>query len=200
MCITAQKELASQYRPSTVILHGAHSHLIDIEPGFVDDGRRILTHPPEEHEYDRIHNLPVPTVDDTTTILLKLINEENPGAHNYDVHRVLGSCRLCREMVGLCVAKYHSCAPEEVSRFSEYIARPFAAAWPPHAWILEHDAALTARFGSASSPANSENTRNHSAVADTPLNVTSSPVEPHSDNLEGEPLPVTLSSTTTTLH
>lgn len=128
--------------------------MTDIEPGFVDDGRRILTHPPEGREYDRIHNLPVPTVDETLGILLKLVDEEDPGIHSWDVHRILGSCRICGEMVGLCVAKLHVCKAKEIADFSQYISRPFAAAWPPHDWILARDAAVAARFGSTAAPSN----------------------------------------------
>lgn len=149
---TAQKESKSKpsfsSRPVALLI----LLIADIVPGFVDDLRRILTYPREGHEYDRIHDLPIPTAEETTTILLKAFDEQDPGTLAYDFYRVIGSCRECGDLVCLCVAAHHICKPDRTSQFTQVRAQPFAPIWPPHDWILARENAVV-KYNSGSSKA-----------------------------------------------
>lgn len=83
---------------------------LDVCEGFVTNADRLSEAGDASAllDFREVHDLPVPTLDATIAVLLQLFTE-NPGVKWGELMKVLGSCKLCGEVVALAAFSKHRC-------------------------------------------------------------------------------------------
>lgn len=106
----------------------------------VDDASAFL-------DFRRVHDLPVPDMDETVTALLQLFSE-NPGIKWCELMEKIGSCKICAEVVALAAFPMHRCARPLVDDINTAAGAVYASSTPTIS-----PASSPARASSSSSPA-----------------------------------------------